>query len=73
MLDLTIYAMITVTGKTYACKDILSSLNFVYRDNVPGTDTKGWFKKVQSVQLPEYVNAIRILSNVPGVKVEVKY
>lgn len=73
MLDLTIYAIITVTGRTYECKDILSSLNFIYRDKVPGGDVKGWFKKVQSVQLPEYTNAIRILSNYPGVKVEVKY
>lgn len=45
MLDLTIYAMITVTGKTYACKDILSSLNFVYRDNVPEQIQKGGLKK----------------------------
>lgn len=73
MLDLTIYAIITVTGKTYECKDILSSLNFTYRDKIPGMNVNGWYKKVQSVQLPDYANAIRILGNVPGVKVDVKY
>ena len=73
MLDLTIYAIITVTGKTYECKDILSSLNFTYRDKIPGMNVNGWDKKVQSVQLPDYANAIRILGNVPGVKVDVKY
>ena len=73
MLDLTIYAIITVTGKMYECKDILSSLNFTYRDKIPGMNVNGWYKKVQSVQLPDYANAIRILGNVPGVKVDVKY
>lgn len=73
MLDLTIYAIITVTGKTYECKDILSSLNFTYRDKLPGMAVNGWYKKIQSVQLPDYANAIRILGNVPGVKVDVKY
>lgn len=73
MLDLTIYAIITVTGKTYECKDILFSLNFTYRDKIPGMNVNGWYKKVQSVQLPDYANAIRILGNVPGVKVDVKY
>lgn len=73
MLDLTVFAMITVTGKTYNCKDILFSLNFTYRDKIPGMQTNGWYKKIRSVQLPEYSNAIKTLEKIPGVRVEVKY
>lgn len=73
MLDLTIFATITVSGNTYPCKDILSSLNFKFWKKIPGTDNPGWTKKVRSVQLPEYKNAIRILSDIPGVKVDIEY
>lgn len=73
MLDLTVFATITVIGKTYDCKDILSSVNFIYRDKLPGMNVNGWYKKVKTTDLPEYANALRILKATPGIKVEVKY
>lgn len=74
MLDLTVFATITVTGKTYGCKDILLSLNFNYRKkSLPGSNETGWFKRVRSTELKDYQNAIKILSNTPGVIVDVKY
>jgi hypothetical protein len=73
MLDLTIIATITVTGNTYEKKEILSSLNFIYKKTLPGKKTNGWYKRIKSTELPEYRNAIKILESTTGITVDVEY
>lgn len=72
-LDLTVLASITVSGDTYSRKDILKSLNFSYRKKLPGQDHSGWIKYVRSEDMPDYKNAIQILTETPGIIVHVRY
>lgn len=72
-MTIIIMATITVTGNTYQCKDILKSLNFIFKKSLPSSNVSGWYKTIQSTKIKEYDNAFKILSSYPGVVVNVKY